>query len=662
MITMATRAIDAVLDRLRRTMVSPDGGGLADGELLGHFITQRDEAAFEALVRRHGPMVLGVCRRILRNEADAEDAFQATFLVLVKKAASIWPRGMVGNWLYGVAHTTALKAKVMRSKRRAKETEAGTRAKPDASPEVWRQLEAVLDQELQALPDKYRAPIVLCDLEGKSIQEAARQLDAPPGTIGTRLARGRVLLARRLARHGLTLSGAVIATVLTQNATAGVPLPLVASTVKAASQFAAGPAVTGALAAEVAALTQGVLKTMLLNKLKLATMLLLGAILTCAGVGLLSREVAAGQTEPRRRLDAPPRDARPTDKPDPAKEREDRKKKELEKLRGKWKGVSVEIAGKALPEDVAGSTVWDIGDEKITAKAPNIKEGKEEEVWPFHIDPTEKPAHLDAEGEVDGKKIVMKGIYKLDGDELTVCLFGADGGRPAEFSSSDLSNGEKGGNMLLKFKREKEPKKEPDRKPPKPEPEFEGRKLSEWVEQLRSTDVVERQGAILALGKLGPAAVPALAEGLKDKEIVNVRIWAAWGLRRLGAEAKAAVPQLEAALQDESGLVRVEVARALWAIEEQKTAIPALIDLLAHKDPNTRWGAASALEGIGPKAKAAIPALLKTRKDAGLAQWGSPDGTVEYKPVGLAIEKALKKIDPEAAKKEEQKPEAPKKP
>src|SRR5262249_55258081 len=156
---------------------------------------------------------------------------------------------------------------------------------------------------------------------------------------------------------------------------------------------------------------------------------------------------------------------------------------------------------------------------------------------------------------------------------------------------------------------------------------------------------------------------PALAEALRDKEIVNVRIWAAWGLRRIGAEAKAAVPQLEAALKDESGLVRVEAARALWAIGEQKSAIPALIDLLGHTDPHTRWGAAAALEAIGPKAKAAVPALLKALKDTELAQWGSPDGTVEFKPVQIAAEKALRKIDPEAARKaEEQKPTDPKDP
>src|SRR5262249_7246673 len=158
----------------------------------------------------------------------------------------------------------------------------------------------------------------------------------------------------------------------------------------------------------------------------------------------------------------------------------------------------------------------------------------------------------------------------------------------------------------------------------------------EWIQQLKSGDGVERQGAVLALGKLGPGAVPALAEALKDKEIVNVRLWAAWGLRRIGAEAKAAVPQLEAALKDESRLVRFEAAIALWAISKQKSAIPALIDLLKNKDANARWRSAEALERIGPKAKAAVPALLEALKDAGLAQWTGPDGSVELKSVNIA--------------------------
>jgi RNA polymerase sigma factor (sigma-70 family) len=121
---MGTGVLGGVLRHLRRAALLPEREGLGDGDLLQMFVATHDEAAFEALARRHGPMVLGVCRRILRNEADAEDAFQATFLILVKKAATILPRSMVGNWLYGVAHNTALKAKAMNSKRRMKETEA----------------------------------------------------------------------------------------------------------------------------------------------------------------------------------------------------------------------------------------------------------------------------------------------------------------------------------------------------------------------------------------------------------------------------------------------------------------------------------------------------------------------------------------------------------
>src|SRR5262249_57555454 len=129
---------------------------------------------------RHGSMVLGVCQRILRNEADAEDAFQATFLVLVRKASSVRPRGMVGNWLYGVAHNTARHAKALNLRRRQKEREAGAMPRQTSPEEMWEELKVRLDQELPALPDKYRAPIVLCDLEGKTLNEAARPLPSPP--------------------------------------------------------------------------------------------------------------------------------------------------------------------------------------------------------------------------------------------------------------------------------------------------------------------------------------------------------------------------------------------------------------------------------------------------------------------------------------------------
>src|SRR5262245_35974093 len=197
---MADRQLTAVLDRLRQAALRHGGAGLTDSELLERFVARRDEAAFEALVRRHGPMVLGVCRRILRHEADAEDAFQATFLVLAVKAPCVRPREMVGNWLHGVARNTALKAKAMKLRRGEVERQAGARPGHRHAEDTGALL-AVLDEELSALPEKYRVPLILCELEGRTIQEVARQLDWPQGTVATRLARGRALLAGRLARH-----------------------------------------------------------------------------------------------------------------------------------------------------------------------------------------------------------------------------------------------------------------------------------------------------------------------------------------------------------------------------------------------------------------------------------------------------------------------------
>src|SRR5262245_29262877 len=227
---MAGRTLTAVLNRLRRAERCHGGPEPTDATLLDGFVARRDEAAFEALLRRHGPMVLGVCRRVLRHESDAEDAFQATFLVLVRKAASVRPRGMVGNWLYGVAHNTALKAKAMNLRRQRQEREAGAAPRPAAPDEAWGELQARLDRELTALPDKYRTPIVLCDLEGGTIREAARRLGCPQGTVATRLARARELLAERLAGAGLSLTGGSLALALAHgSASAGIPTPLVVS-------------------------------------------------------------------------------------------------------------------------------------------------------------------------------------------------------------------------------------------------------------------------------------------------------------------------------------------------------------------------------------------------------------------------------------------------
>src|SRR5262245_46478683 len=187
-----------------------------DGQLLSRFLSRRDEAAFVALVRRHGPMVLGVCRRVLGNAADAEDASQATFLVLVKKAPSLTGRAVLGDWLHGVARRTALSARRACARRRAREEAMARPEVPgEATENAWLPL---LDEELSRLPENYRLPIVLCDLEGKTRREAADRLGWPEGTVAGRLARGRAMLARRLGRHGGAVSSGSLAAVLAENA------------------------------------------------------------------------------------------------------------------------------------------------------------------------------------------------------------------------------------------------------------------------------------------------------------------------------------------------------------------------------------------------------------------------------------------------------------
>jgi RNA polymerase sigma factor (sigma-70 family) len=280
-------------------------GGLTDGQLLECFVAHREDAAFEALLRRHGPMVLAVCRRVLNNWHDAEDAFQATFLVLARKAASVLPRERVGNWLHGVAYRTALKAVSTNAKRRAKERLARQVPRPEGDGDPgWQELQHVLDQEVDRLPAKYRAPIVLCDLEGKTRREAARLLGWPVGTVSTRILAGRARLAQRLARRtGETLSAGGLAVALAGGeARASVPKSLLAVTVTAARGVRTyQSAAAGVISAKVAALMEGVVKAMLISKLKIAAVIVLGLAVLGAGAGWVADRTlaAAPQDAPK---------------------------------------------------------------------------------------------------------------------------------------------------------------------------------------------------------------------------------------------------------------------------------------------------------------------------------------------------------------------------
>jgi RNA polymerase sigma factor (sigma-70 family) len=258
-----------------------------DAQLLLRFSTEHDEAAFTELVRRHGPMVLAVCRRVLHHFQDAEDAFQASFIVLAKKAAAVANREAVGGWLHGVAYRVALNArKTLASRRDAAPTSLDDVPQPVAPANTaGRDLRLVLDEELNRLPEKYRAPVVLCYLEGRTNDEAARQLRWPIGTVKIRLTRAREVLRDRLGRRGLALSVAGMGSLLGQGAaTAGVRASLVRPFLHAASLLADGKNVAG-ISANARALAASVVTALAWGKIKQVTSAAaLVALVALAGV------------------------------------------------------------------------------------------------------------------------------------------------------------------------------------------------------------------------------------------------------------------------------------------------------------------------------------------------------------------------------------------
>jgi RNA polymerase sigma factor (sigma-70 family) len=292
---MATRPLNSLVRHLRRAGLAQNDGE-SDGALLQRFVAHRDEGAFATLVRRYAPLVFGVCHRVLHHRQDAEDAFQATFLVLLRKAGSIRRPEVLGNWLYGVAYYTAKNASRMAARRRARERQVTEMAKAQstADAEGFRELQSRLDEELSRLPEKYRVPVVLCELHGKSRKDVAIQLGCPEGTVSSRLARGRELLRQRLSKRGLALpAGSLVLFLARDPAAASIPPLLVAGTIKTAlllgmSQVPAA----GVVSAQVASLTEGVMKTMLLAKLKIVAALVL-AMSVITGAGLLARQALA---------------------------------------------------------------------------------------------------------------------------------------------------------------------------------------------------------------------------------------------------------------------------------------------------------------------------------------------------------------------------------
>jgi RNA polymerase sigma factor (sigma-70 family) len=316
---MATAQLSAVLRHLHQLAGGNVGGEPTDAQLLERFATGHEEAAFTTLVKRHGPMVLGVCRRVLPSAHDAEDAFQATFLILVRKAATISQGAALGAWLHQVALRTALRARAHQLSRRQHERRADPMHQPDfVAAMVWRDLQPVLDEEVGRLPERYRVPFVLCYLEGKTYAQAADQLRCLVGSVSRRLARARELLRLRLTRRGLTLPAGVLAAALGANATsAALPATLAAATVKAALLSAAGgPATAGGFGPRVTALAEGGIKAMRTSPWKLTLALLLLVGLVGAGLSLLAPSAPAEPGEGRtKKQTKPARAAKVTPKP-----------------------------------------------------------------------------------------------------------------------------------------------------------------------------------------------------------------------------------------------------------------------------------------------------------------------------------------------------------
>jgi RNA polymerase sigma-70 factor (ECF subfamily) len=424
---MAETAVSGMLQHIRRLAAVQTGRGLSDGALLERFVRANDEAAFTVLVERFGPTVLAVCRRVLGDADDAEDAFQATFLVLARKAASVRRTASLAGWLHRVAHAVAANARRERTRRRRREGEAppaGSQAPADVS---WRDVQAALDEELRRLPERYRAPLIFCYLDGRTRDEAARRLGLTPGTLHGRLERGRRILRERLTRRGFALSATLLALAVGQGAARAALSPTVTlATARAALRFARreAPAVSG----HVLSLTREVLKAMLLTKLKLgATAVLCAALLLVAGVaGTHANPAPDARTLPGSAVRAAVKDAGAPGIPAAARE-----------LQGEWQAVAAESNGeKSDADDVTNLRMTFRGEEVLVHGADGAGRARR---LRFKLHPGTSPRGIDLTS-LDGpqKGQTSAWIYALEKGRLRLCgQSDKPGPRPTDFTTRD---------------------------------------------------------------------------------------------------------------------------------------------------------------------------------------------------------------------------------
>jgi RNA polymerase sigma factor (sigma-70 family) len=405
-----SRPLTSLSHGLHRPASGPEPA--LDADLLDRFARRGDEEAFATLMARHGPMVLNACRRVLGDAHAAEDAFQATFLVLARKASSLSRPDTLAGWLYGVACRVARKARST-AQRHHGLAEASDPVDPRPNPLVEvsaHDLLAVLEQEMERLPEAYRLPVVLCCLEGLSQEEAAQRLGCTPGSIKGRLERGRKRLHQRLAKRGLSLS-VVLGVAELARAAAGMSPALLGISAKAATRFASSQAPVGTVNIKVAALAEGVLRAMFLTRLKIVLIVFLGIVVTGTVLGVLTRQaktLAAVEEKPKADKDA---------------------------LQGTWIPVSVEEAGKKVPAKEVKAKGFEMvfAGDKVTLP---IKDDSPE--VQYKLQPAKKPKQIDL---ILGKDKIAKGIYLLEGDSLKLCVEKDPGSeRPSKFATEGTNH------------------------------------------------------------------------------------------------------------------------------------------------------------------------------------------------------------------------------
>jgi RNA polymerase sigma factor (sigma-70 family) len=504
---MPRDSLRSVLHYLHR--VASDGpAAISDAELLERFAQRRDEAAFELLVWRHGPMVLALCQRLLHQEQDAEDAFQATFLTLVRKAGSIQKKESLASWLYKVAYRIACR---VRSRKPVPAQSAMTEqpAPPTEMEAVWRDLRTVLDQELAGLPESSRRPIVLCYLEGKTHEEAARMLGCPTGTVAARLSRARERLRLRLTRRGWTLSAPLLAAVLADKAVASAITPeLVHHTVQSALVYATGKSAASVLSLKAVALTEGVLRMMWLSKLRIVAAMFLAVALVGAGIGLAVWESWAGEApgpNPVTRAVPPAAQAKAQT---PAGQAEGDAKAEVVKLRDELAKLRADLDS-ALSEIKTLKNALRQGG--VPPQQGPLYKGKPSQFWLQQAE--------DGDIEFRTEAIKALGVLAQKDKKLLPVLFAA-------LMDSSNGAGEEAAYALATMGADIVPK---------------------LVDVLKEkSSAVAHARAALALRQLGPdakPAVPALIDALKD-EALQVRSYAANALGSIGPAAKPAIPVL----------------------------------------------------------------------------------------------------------------------